>query len=257
MIFALLILAADPPPAIPAAPTVAPQSNQQLFESCVQLVAADPAKGVAQANDWHLHGGGTLARRCLGMAYAAQQSWPSAATAFEQAAREAEVSHEAQPSELWVQTGNARLAAGDAAGARVAFDSALARGELQGAALGEANLDRARASVAMNDLKAARTDLDFAVQRVPDDPLAWLLSATLARRQGDLNRAQIDIEQAAKRSPDDASVALEAGNIAILSGAVDAARAAWQGAVANQPGTPAADAAAANLKQLDADKPKS
>lgn len=254
----LLLLAAEtqaaPPP---AAPPAAPPTNQELLDMCLGSVAADPDKAIVEANNWHLRGGGAFARQCLGVAYAKKLQWAAAATAFEQGAREAEISREAPAADLWMQAGNARLAGGNAAGARAAFDAAMARGELVGPSLGEASLDRARASVAMGDLKAARADLDLAIQRVPDDPLAWLLSATLARRQGDLARAQKDIGEAAKRSPDDASVALEAGNIAILSNAPDAARAAWQGAIANHPGSPAAEAAAANLKLLDAETPKS
>jgi len=87
---------------------------------------------------------------------------------------------------------------------------------------------------------------------VPADPLAWLLSATLARRAGDLPRAQTDIAEAMKRAPDDASVALEAGNIAVLSGSDAAARTAWEAAVKASPDSPAGKAAADALKRLGA-----
>jgi len=85
---------------------------------------------------------------------------------------------------------------------------------------------------------------------VPEDPLAWLLSASLARRMGDLDRAQADIGEAAKRSPDDASVALEAGRIALAAGAVGAARVAFEGAVRSRPGSEAALVAQAELDRL-------
>jgi tetratricopeptide (TPR) repeat protein len=84
------------------------------------------------------------------------------------------------------------------------------------------------------------------------DPLAWLLSATLARQSGDLDRAQADIAEAAKRAPDDAQVALEAGNIAIMTGHDDAARTAWAAAVKNAPQSAAGKAAADALSRLDA-----
>src|SRR3546814_9560299 len=79
-------------------------------------------------------------------------------------------------------------------------------------------LDRARALVAMDKLAEARPDIDKALSEVPKDPLAWLLSATLARRMDNLPVAQEHIAQALALSPDDASVALEEGNIAVLSG---------------------------------------
>ena len=94
----------------------------------------------------------------------------------------------------------------------------------------------------------------MALKLVPADPLAWLLSATLARRTGDLARAQADIGEAMKRAPDDAAVALEAGNIAILSGAEAAARTAWAAAIKASPDSPAGKAAADALKRLGAPK---
>lgn len=218
--------------------------------ACAALADEQPEAAIAEANRWIMAQGGAQARQCLGIGYAAQQRWLPAATAFEQAAREAEVARDGRAAQIWVQAGNARLAAGDAPGAHAALTAALSSGILTGGERGEAHLDRARASVALGDLKAARDDLDKAVELAPADPLAWLLSATLARRQGDLDRAGRDIAEAAKRSPDDAAVALEAGNIAILSGAADAARVAWQAAVAAQPDSDAGRAAVASLKEL-------
>lgn len=241
-----LILAAQ------AAAATPPTSRPSDYADCAELAASDPIRAVDIASRWRLAGGGTLARQCLGLAYAAQERWAPAAVAFEQAAREAETERNPAAATLWVQAGNARLAGGEAQEARAAFNAALASNILEGEALGEAHLDRARAAVALDDLATARTDLDRAVALVPADPLAWLLSATLARRQNDLERAAADIAEAAKRSPDDAAVALEAGNIAMLSGAPDAARVAWQGAVQNQPDSPAGKAAAEALAALDA-----
>jgi tetratricopeptide (TPR) repeat protein len=223
--------------------SVAPTGN------CADLVKADPAKAIEVANGWHLKGGGALARQCAALAYAARDQWPAAATAFEQAAREAEKAKQAS-ADLWVQAGNARLAAGEARLAVAAFDSALVTGALAGPAKGEVRLDRARANVIAGDLASARADLDEALKLVPEDPLGWLLSASLARRMGQLERAQVDIAEAARRSPDDASVALEAGRIALAAGAPAAARAAFQGAIVNQPGSDAARAAKAELDRL-------
>ena len=70
-------------------------------------------------------------------------------------------------------------------------------------------------------------DLDQAEKLATDDPLVWLLSATLARRAGNLPRALDDIQQAMKLASDDASIALEGGNIAMASDKPDAARTAW------------------------------
>jgi tetratricopeptide (TPR) repeat protein len=242
MILVLLAAAAAGPPV------------EARFAACVELSEKDPVAALEEAGRWQLAGGGVLARQCAGLAYASQQRWLPAATAFEQAATEAERAKDGRAARLWVQAGNAALAGADLPKARQYLDSAISSGQLTGAEAGEAFLDRARVSVALNDPKAARPYLDAALKAVPADPLAWLLSATLARRTGDLARAQKDIAEAARLSPDDASVALEAGNIAIRSGSAAAARVAWEAAVKANPQSPAGKAAAEQLARLGTPK---
>jgi len=174
-----------------AATTQSP--DEARFAQCVALTEGDAAKALEFAGDWQVAGGGVLARQCAGLAYASLRRWLPAATAFQQAAELAERMHDARAARLWVQAGNAAIAAGDMVKAGQYLDSALAGNGLAGAEAGEAHLDRARARVATNAPEAARGDLDMALKLVPDDPLAWLLSATLARRSGDLARARADI----------------------------------------------------------------
>jgi len=235
-----------------AAEAAVPNPAEARFAACVALTEKDAAKALEAAGTWQVEGGGVLARQCAGLAYASLRRWLPAATAFQQAAEEAERKRDARAARLWVQAGNAALAAGDMVRAGQHLDAALAGNELKGAEAGEAHLDRARARAALNDPAAARADLDTALKLVPDDPLVWLLSATLARRSGDLTRARTDIAEALQRAPDEAAVALEAGNIAILSGADAAARTAWEAAVKASPDSPAGKAAADALKRLGA-----
>lgn len=229
-----------------------PPDMQKKFDACLSTALDDPDKGIAAANEWRIAGGRYYARQCLGFAYAKAARWAPAATAFEQAANDAEVAGDPASGRIWAQAGNAALAGGDAAKARAYLNSAIARGLPDGLARGEAYLDRARALVALNLPVPARADLDDALAQAPQDPLAWLLSATLARRMDDLPLAQKHIAQAVKLSPDDASVALEEGNIAILSGQEDAARTAWQRAVKIAPDSDAGKAAADDLSRLAA-----
>jgi tetratricopeptide (TPR) repeat protein len=244
MLFFLLSLqaaTAAPPP---------PGKEPPRFAECMDLATGDPSQGVGAAAKWRLEGGGMLARQCLGVAYANQKRWPSAAAAFEEAAHDAETAHDVRSANYWAQAGNAWLAAGEAVKARAALDAALASGHLRGLALGEARLDRARILVAAGDMDGARGDLDRALADARADPLAWLLSATLARRQGDLPRARTDITEALKRAADDPQVQLEAGNIAAASGDEAGARAAWSQVVSLAPGSPAAESARKALAQF-------
>lgn len=226
--------------------------EQARFDQCHDTAVDDPAAGVAAANVWLVEGGGFLARQCLGFAYARGGNYAGAATTFAQAAGEAETARDWRAANLWAQAGNAALAAGDAATARSHLNTALVQGRLSGLQLGEAYLDRARAALVLEDWAAARADLDLAAQTAADDPLVWLLSATLARRQGDLARAQTDIDIAARIGPRDAAIALEAGNIAAAADRLDVARRSWDSAVTLGGTSPAAATARARLTELDA-----
>ena len=70
-----------PRPIRPPKPATAPAPTQ---------VRGNAEAAVQAANAWRGEGGGVHAAPCLGLAYAALERWAPAATAFEQAAREAE-----------------------------------------------------------------------------------------------------------------------------------------------------------------------
>ena len=249
MILFLLAQAATAMPMGPA--SVGPASTERTrYEHCLDRANADPAGAEAEAGAWRVAGGGFLANQCLGMAYSRKGRWSAASAAFEAAATAAEKAKNARSSNYWAQAGNAWLAAGDASKARAALDAAIASGTLTGMDLGEAHLDRARALVTANDTEGARDDLDRALGEVPKDPLAWLLSATLARRTGDMPRAQKDIAEALRLGGDDSDVQLEAGNIAAKAGDAAGARAAWQQAADMRPDSVSGKAAAAALQQF-------
>ncbi|TPG20572.1 hypothetical protein EAH87_07555 [Sphingomonas koreensis] len=232
-------------------PTGHPVSSEEVrFHDCLGLATNDPQQGEARANQWRLDGGGFVAQECLGVAYANQQRFANAAGEFEGAAKAATLAKDDRAASDWAEAGNAWIAAGDAAKAKAALDAALAMDSLNAVQRGEAQLDRARALVATGDLPAARSDLDAALIVVPQDSLAWLLSATLARRMGDLPRAHKDIAEALSRAPREAPVQLEAGNIAAMSQDEAGAKAAWQQAIDLAPDSPAGQNAAEALKQF-------
>ncbi|HEX4693278.1 tetratricopeptide repeat protein [Sphingomonas sp.] len=233
----------------------APTPADTRYKACLDLSTSNPPAAEDEAERFRLAGGGARARQCLGLAYAQEERWQDAATAFDAAAREADTAKDTLAPRYWAQAGNAWLAANAPAKAYAALSTALAAGTLEGQDKGEALLDRARSLVAAGQLAPARTDLDAALDAAPQDPLAWLLSATLARRMNDLPRAQGDIDQALKLSADDASVQLEAGNVAAATGNADAAKAAWEKAVKIAPTSPAGQSARAALGQFDAPLP--
>lgn len=238
MILAALLLAAAQPP----------DDAAKRYQRCVDQIKVDGAAAATAAEAWRQNSGGWPASQCLGLAYVALEKWGPAEVAFEQAATEAELRGDARAANLWVQAGNAALAGNDPGKARIALDRALKLPALNAAMAGEAWMDRARAGVALGDLPAARSDLDTAIRLVPADPMGWLLSATLARRQKDLPRASKDIGEAIARAPGDPDVAVEAGNIALASGDALKARAEWQRAQAADSNGPTGEEAAALIE---------
>lgn len=121
----------------------------------------------------------------------------------------------------------AGLEAGDGRLARDAADRALAQ-PLPAAAVAELRMIRARADALLNDLAAARADLDLAIAAQPTDIVPRLLSATLARRSGDIERARADVEAAWDLAPDEPLVLLESARLALALGGPEQASVAWR-----------------------------
>lgn len=229
----------------PPAPVMSPR-----LSTCIDAAEQNAQAGATRAQNWIAEAPGDAdAWHCLGYARAAGTDFAAAADAFEKGAGVA--SGEAA-ARLWAQAGNAALAGGAAERAVAALDRALGAQTPPGFARGQALLDRARAKVALGRLPDARTDLDAALVLTPADPLAWLLSATLARRMEDLAMARAHIAEAVKRAPDDASVALEEGVIAALGGRDADARGAFERVRTLAPAGAQALAATDYLRQLDA-----
>ncbi|MET0240501.1 MAG: tetratricopeptide repeat protein [Sphingobium sp.] len=231
-------------------PKASPPVIDPALEDCANLAQRDSAAAIKRARDWIVRTDGPAPRQCLGLAEAQAGRWAEAATAFRDGARLAGTDG-GTAARLWAQAGNAALAGGDMPGALSALDKALTGNALpNGLERGEAYLDRARARVAQKDEAGARADLDSAIGMAPQDPLVWLLSATLARRMDDLPLAKQHISQAVRLAGDDASVLLEQGVIAALGHDDATARTAFRTAARIGAGTPVADKASAYLAQL-------
>ncbi|WP_289086836.1 hypothetical protein [uncultured Delftia sp.] len=230
--------------------TVIPPAIADRLAACLAKANLTPEDGLAEAAAWAKDGGGAYAIQCKGYALGSEKRWREAAAAFESGAVVTGLEPVMQ-ARLWSQAGNAALAGGDAQRAVSDLDRALEKPLPATLSTGEIHLDRARARVAINNLQGARSDLNQALVLANADPLAWLLSATLARRMNDLPLASLHIEEASKRARNDAPIALEQGVIYALSGNRDpAARAAFERAIELAPASESAAKAKAYLAQL-------
>lgn len=228
-----------PPPAVGDA--------RSRLAQCAALADEDAEAAIAEGARWLLDDGGVDAEQCLGIGYAAAERWDEAVGAFDRGAAAAQPDRRRA---LQGQAANALLASGDAEGARARFDALLTGDGLVGDLRGETLVDRARALVALGDGPAAQADLTAAQALLPNDPTVWLLSATLARRQGQLDAAGDFIDRALELDEENPASLLEAGNIAIRLNAYGVAREAWGRALALDPESGPGQAAARNLDRL-------
>ena len=229
-----------------------PTFDEVRMRDCLTLAETDAPSAIINASEWQKNKGGYLAQACLAAAYTKQNQHAKAAAQFVLAATAAQTAKNKIAPALWAQAGNAALAAGQPSEAQVHLTKALAGGTLQRTSRGDALIGRARAYVAGGQVEPAATDLAEARRIMPNDPTAWLLSATLARRTNDLAGAQQFIQTAAALSPSNAAVALEAGNIAVAAGAYDIAREQWLQTIRISPQSAQADTARRLIEQLAA-----
>lgn len=244
------------PPATAPAPAPAAARSRTALEECMSAARSDPPGAVDMAEGWLAQAKGTdvaPAQFCLGSAQAALSHWDEAEAAFIAGRDTAAATDTRLRAQLGAMAGTMALTQGEAARALTALDKAhadaLAASDAELA--GDIEVDRSRALVALKREDDAAKALTEARAASPKNADAWLLSATLSRRQNKLAEAQAQIETAAQIDPVDPSIGLEAGVIAVLSGRDDAARRSWQSVLAAGPDSDAAKTATDYLAQLD------
>ncbi|MFA7439871.1 MAG: tetratricopeptide repeat protein [Sphingomonadaceae bacterium] len=229
-----------------AQPTASPDSPTDMhrYRGCIAAIPTNAREAEDFAIQWRARGGGLPARHCQAMAQLEQERFAEASATLVEAARAAEVEKSPLAADFWGQAGNAAILAGDNKMALTYLDTAIAQaGNFSPVRTAGFHIDRARVHAEGNNLDASRVDLDKALELAPEDPLAWTLSAALARRAGDPGRATRDIARASELAPSDPDVVFEQGNIAAANGDVPAARRVWQQVVKAAPLTEAAELA--------------
>ncbi len=243
-----------PQTAVRTAAATTAQSAQ--LQSCLKLAMENPSDAIEEAEGW-LAAAKSLsdrggAKQCKALALTRLESWSEAATLFLAAREDTPANEPGERARLGALAGNALLVTGDTVAGLGALDHA--HGDAHAASDGKLNgviqIDRARALVALGRTEEASGALEEARYELPDNHQAWLLSATLSRRQGKLVQAQRQIERAAELMPVDPEIGLEAGVIAVLSGRDQSARLSWQSVIKAAPGSLAAKTAQGYLDQL-------
>lgn len=246
MLLPFLLLQSATPTAAQPLPTL----NEVQFTECVDLARKDPASAITEASLWTQQNGSYLALACHGFALATDFKFDLASAMLTAAAQGAEEKGDPRAARFWAQAANSAIADGKPEAALNALDKALANPALDNMERADSEVDRARALVALGRANAAEKSLATARLLSPENGIAWLLSATLARRQNKLPDALTYIQTSAALLPRDPSVALEAGNIAIAAGDESAARKQWEQTIAIAPSSRQASTAQAQLAAL-------
>lgn len=253
--------------ALPQAPVELrrPRADGQVAQDdrlgqCLTMAASDPFGALDLAEAWSESAQGAAraeAGECEGVALVGVERWGAAQLAFVRARDATPVSELARRARLGSMAGNAALADGDPAGADALFRAAYgdAASAARAVLTGDIAVDWSRAMVALGRIDDASAKLAEARFSSPQNPLGWLLSATLSRRQDRLAEAQAQIEEAARLAPRDPAIGLEAGVIAVLSGRDEAARRSWQSVLQVAPDSAEAATAQGYLDQLGPEPP--
>lgn len=225
-------------------------ASAQRLLSCLQLADSNPAAAIAEGARWAVTDGGIEAELCLGVGYENSSDWLAAERAYMRAHGLADAADDIRATGILANAGRMALRNGDPAVARDRFGVVLAQPGLSDTVRGNVLIERTQAHVALEDGDAAQADLIAAQALLPNDSSVWLLSATLARRQGDLDAAGDFIDRALELDQSDPANLLEAGNIAIGLNAYNIAEQAWSRAAAADPDGPSGQAATRNLERL-------
>jgi len=245
-----------PPDLLGAPPATQPvQPNQpsqteidqaQQYADCMNLAQSDPEKALKTARAWERKAGGSPAGHCAAVALVGLGHYKEAADAMEKLAadelkdrKDLAVSLYGQAAQAWaLANDNGRAVKAETAAIGLAPDNAdllVDRGILL-ASTGK-YFDAIDDFSKAHDIAGNRADI-------------LIFRATAYRMLKSFDLASDDIERAIQLQPRNADAYLERGIIRMLQKNVDGAKADWQQVVALGPHTPAAQTAAANLKQL-------
>lgn len=222
--------------------------NQREYEDCLTLARRVPADGYESALAWEGQGGGDAARHCAAVSLIGLGKFRQAAELLESLGAALAATKPELAAGAFAQAGQAWTMAG---ATHHALDAAAAGLKLTPDDV-DLLVDRAIAYATLGDFKASIKDLDRAQVLAPTRAEVLVYRASAKRFLNELKEARADADAALAIEPKNAEALLERGNIRRLSSDPAGARQDWLQAVALAGGTPAADAAKANLEKMDA-----
>lgn len=228
----------------------ASESEAKAYRNCISLAQRDASGAYERATAWMDRGGGDPARHCAAVALIQLGHFEEAGRRLEALAQTMATDDTDLRIEALAQAAQAWLLAGQQ---KRAFDAQTAALKLAPDNL-ELLIDRAIVLASEENYNAALLDLDRAYQLGPERPDVLVYRATVQRYLEAPALAMRDIQAAIQLDPRLPEAYLERGILKRLNGDSGGARRDWMKVLEVGEGTPAAEAARANLGLL-ADNP--
>lgn len=253
-VFLLLVgltLAAGPAAAGSTPTGELPLDQAKEYSDCMILARRVPAQAYDSAIAWQKQGGGAAAGHCAAVALIGLGRYTPAAQSLEKLAAGEAKTRKDLAAGLYGQAAQAWLLAGDNNRALKDQSTALKL------APSDVDLltDRGVTLASIGKYWEAIDDFNKAHDLARDRADILTYRASAYRLVQSLDLAGEDIAEAIRLAPKVPEAYLERGIIRRLGNDVAGARADWQKTMALGPGSPAAEAAASYLKQLDQPAP--
>jgi tetratricopeptide (TPR) repeat protein len=249
-LFPILMLMALAAGSVMAGSTVTGEltlDQAQQYNDCMTLARRVPAQAYESAMAWQKQGGGAAAGHCAAVALIGLGNYKPAAQSLEKLAVEQAKARKDLAAGLYGQAAQAWLLANDNTHALKDQNAALKLAPNDPDLLTDRGVTLASTGKYWEAIDDFNKAYDLARDRA--DILTYRASAY--RLVQSLDLASDDIAEAIRLQPKSPEAYLERGIIRRLGNDIPGARADWQKVMSLGPGTPAADAAANNLKQLE------
>jgi tetratricopeptide (TPR) repeat protein len=246
---------AAPPPA-PAPPPYTPpprgapnsaESEEAIYERCMNLAKGDPGAARDLAERWQSRGGAHPADHCYAVALIGLKQYKEGATRLEALAQAMFHAPDSLRADVLDQASQAWLLAGDASRAYATGSAALNILPNDPDLL----VDRAEAAGSEGWYDKAVDDLDRVLKANPNRLDALIYRASANRQLGKLDAALADANRAVGLSPNSVAALLERGNVRRLTGDVNGARQDWVRVSQFAPGSTADAEAKTNIERLE------
>lgn len=219
----------------------------ETYDGCLQLVEADPPRGLTEALQWRDLGGGSPARHCVALAHAANGDLRLAAVRLEELATEIEPSSKQAAAEVLAQAASIWLQSREDARAIPAFSRAVALSP-NDAGL---RVDLAHVLAAERRFREAEAEVAAALRLDDLSADAYALKAMLHREQQQFDAADEALANALAIDPDQPMGRMEQALARARGGDILGARDDLNDLIAEDPESNIAETARRYLQQLD------